>query len=443
MAYRSSKSDRPDEFASKASHSFIINDKTVNDFLCKCNLPKKVEEIKYDYASCLKLDFIEGNPIEHIITIDGGYSDIFIKEEFPSSKISFFQFGALTFDIADLNDISEKAFISPEDINKLKKIRRLKLIIPTKNITRKEESTLTDSVRKTLFEFFNQNPEGFKFIETLKWFIFEEYEDNVEKWNLSNCPSCHASNIPLIKDQIANYSFKCPYCNNKIYLTDVFRLHEVIDDEIGASGILGYVTTSLEQILLIHLIRILLKEDPDSLKKILFIKDGPLAFFGQTANMQKPMKKLVNFLFNNYELYLVGLEKSGPFVEHGEEISSKLLPSSALLLNNSYIYKYILLGKADPENPYGRSTYYGNKIIFKSSSERIYVVTLPTKETILNPKKDDFRNIDVLLYNIENLKCDMYENSLIPIALVNKLVSLSDHPSSFILKKFAKKKINQ
>jgi hypothetical protein len=31
----------------------------------------------------------------------------------------------------------------------------------------------------------------------------------------------------------------------------------------------------------------------------------------------------------------------------------------------------------------------------------------------------------------------MYDNSLIPVALVNKLVSLANHPSTRILQKFA------
>jgi len=35
----------------------------------------------------------------------------------------------------------------------------------------------------------------------------------------------------------------------------------------------------------------------------------------------------------------------------------------------------------------------------------------------------------------------MYDNSLLPIALANKLVSLSDHPSSVFLEKFAKRLI--
>ena len=45
--------------------------------------------------------------------------------------------------------------------------------------------------------------------------------------------------------------------------------------------------------------------------------------------------------------------------------------------------------------------------------------------------------------NITALKCDLYYNSLVPVVLANKLVSLADHPSSDLLKAFAQEKINK
>lgn len=38
---------------------------------------------------------------------------------------------------------------------------------------------------------------------------------------------------------------------------------------------------------------------------------------------------------------------------------------------------------------------------------------------------------------VGKLRCDMYDNALIPVALANKLVSLSNHPSQKILQRFA------
>ena len=60
---------------------------------------------------------------------------------------------------------------------------------------------------------------------------------------------------------------------------------------------------------------------------------------------------------------------------------------------------------------------------------------------VLIPKKKDFNHIDEILINIEKLKCDMYDSSLLPIALANKLASLSDHPSAVLSEKFAKEGI--
>lgn len=37
----------------------------------------------------------------------------------------------------------------------------------------------------------------------------------------------------------------------------------------------------------------------------------------------------------------------------------------------------------------------------------------------------------------------MYDNSLIPVALANKLVSLSEHPSQQILKAFARSSVQR
>jgi hypothetical protein len=146
---------------------------------------------------------------------------------------------------------------------------------------------------------------------------------------------------------------------------------------------------------------------------------------------------MVVYLFEHHDLYLAGLEKSGAFVEHADEVGNKLKGGEILLLDNDYIYRYILPGKADVSSPYGRTTYYGNKLIFKTEAGGLYVVTVPTGQILTHPKREDLRNLDVILHNVQKLKCDMYDSALIPVALANKLVSLANHPSSTILKAFA------
>jgi hypothetical protein len=438
MGYSSKEGKRPFEMASKSSHSHIINDTTVKALLERCNIPKQTGEAVLPNDLQIPFSPVAENPIRHIIAIDGGYTEVPVKTEYPSSAVAFFQIGALIFEVEDLERLGKQAFIDPEDMARLNRIQRLKLCLPIRGMSLKDEDSLTSSVRRALFDFFCTRTEDGMLVETLAWFVFEEYRGTPETWNLASCPSCERSNILLERSNMTRqFTFSCPFCDGAIYLTDVFRLHERVDDELGASGILGYVSTTVEQLVLVHLIRLILKQKPALLQQVLFVKDGPLAFFGPTASMHKPMRALVRFLLERHNLFLAGLEKSGAFVEHADQIQSQLKPGSILLLDNQYIYTYIIPGKDDPNSPYGRSSYYSNKLVFKAPSGGVHVVSLPTTDVIAHPAETDFPNIQAILTNIDKLKCDMYDNALFPIALVNKLVSLANHPSSRILQRFA------
>jgi hypothetical protein len=153
------------------------------------------------------------------------------------------------------------------------------------------------------------------------------------------------------------------------------------------------------------------------------------------------MRALVRYLFDHHDLFMAGLEKSGSFVEHAAQIAPLMKSSQILILNNEYIYKYIIPGNGNTSEAYGRSTYYGNKVIFKSRRDSMHVITLPTREVLSSPNEIDFRNLHSILDIVDRMRCDMYDNALLPVALANKLVSLSDHPSAKILERFAKSHI--
>lgn len=454
MAY-SSGNNRPMEWASKSSHTHLINDENVKGFLSRCVLPKNQDEIEADDLKYVYDINHVRSPLKHVIAIDGGYTESLVRKKYPSSSIAFFQFGALFFDLQDLHNIENSPFIAPEDMAKFKELERIKLVLPIKNITFGKEVRLTDSVRRVIHDFFLQDRNGRNYYDTLKWLLYEEYLSTSvgENYKLASCPLCKAEEINVFRKDISiEYTFHCDACKQEIFLIDIFRLHEAIDDELGAGGILGYVCTTLEQIILAHYIRFILEKQPSLLKEVLFVKDGPLAFFGQTANMHKIFRKLCKYLLANNNLCLAGIEKSGAFVEHAREITNDqpdgrgtLLPKGkAFLLNNDYIYKYVIPqnGKANPI--YASTSYYGGKLIYKSHNDRVYVVTIPVNNSkvVVDPTIDKFQNLEIILNALDELKCDMYNNSLVPIALVNHLVSLANHPSSVILEKFATNKIN-
>ena len=77
-------------------------------------------------------------------------------------------------------------------------------------------------------------------------------------------------------------------------------------------------------------------------------------------------------------------------------------------------------------------------MIYKAQDNNTYVATVPIGKLKNQPQIDDFINLEEILSVVGQLRCSMYDNALVPIALANKLVSLSDFPSSRILENFAR-----
>ncbi len=464
MSY-TSRSNRPNEYANKSNHTHLINDKAIQAFLDKCVLPNKNDDNHLKESKLLfELEKPNKNPIKYIIAIDGGFTPIEVEKRYPSSTIAFLQFGAFILNLEDWTGLNNQAFISPEDMSKFNHLERIKLIVPTKLVSLKNEASFSDSFRKTIYEFFMKENEGGSLMETLKWLVFEDYnskKSNDKDYIIQN-PNNKTSepeSISLRKSEMnSNYTFTI--MNEKVYLTDIFRFHEKIDDELGAEGVLGNLSTLIEQIIFVDYIRQILRNKPQMLNEILFIKDGSLAFYDVTARLHIPMRKLMRYLFENHSLYLIGLEKSGPFTDHAlsiatetieeENIKSLLPRNHYLLMSNDYIYKYITPGDTR-RMIYGRTTHYSGKVIFKTATGNTFVACIPWsviepkeyEDAIRHPSKGNFNNIDILLYNLGLLKCEMYDNALVPVTLVNKLVSLADHPSQRILEKFAKDSIKK
>jgi hypothetical protein len=387
-----------------------------------------------------------------VIASDGGYTETYVREEYPSASMAFFTFGPLLYELADLRVLDYRRFIAPEDLARLKKIERYTLVLPTKGIRRKDEPSLSAAIRRTIYEFFikDRDGDGDKLITSLRWFLFRRWKRNPDdglEEVLEHCPyDCGHGRIgfrysePTEKD--------CPNCARPVYLADTFRFHERIDEDLGAGGILAYVMTMLEQLVLVHLFHNILEcLKPSLMRHILFIKDGPLAFFGLVAPLYKPMRELIAHLLgepggrSGPTLRLAGLEKSGAFVEHAAAIQDRMKLGSYIVIGDAYIRCHIIPGEADAI--YGQNTYYGQKVIFRAPGGEMHVATIPAPGHLANPRPEDIPHLDDILALIAELRCSMYDNALIPVALANKLVSLSDFPSQRILTAFARSSVSR
>lgn len=445
MGY-STKGRKPIERASKIAHTEIINNADVQAYISQCVLPSPPDPSSLSplLRDAKNVDLSE---VTTVIAVDGGYTETFVREEYPSACIAFFTFGPLLFQLSDLRGLDAKRFIAPEDLQKLKNIERYTLVLPTKGIRHQGQPSLAATIRRAVFDFFEskRGSDGEQLITSLRWFLFRRWvrtPDESFQIELARCPfACGQGVIPFRYGDAAER--RCPTCDRPVFLTDVFRLHERVDEETGGSGIAAYVMTMLEQLVLVHLIHNILNMKESLLRQILFIKDGPLAFFGLVAPLYKPMRELVEYLLSEPRgstgptIRLVGLEKSGAFVEHAASIQDRLRAGSYLVVGDDYIRKYIVPG-GDSSTSYGHNTYYGQKVFFRARTGEMHVATVPATTYTGNPTPEIIPHLDEILGLVGELRCSMYDNALIPVALANKLVSLSDFPSKQILGAFAK-----
>ena len=126
------------------------------------------------------------------------------------------------------------------------------------------------------------------------------------------------------------------------------------------------------------------------LRDTAFIMDGPLALFGMPAWLKSYIEVEIARLHRKAQqqgdpgILLMGIEKSGQFLEHLNELDWKekegprqRLPNcTALAPDLNYIHKHIVLRPPDAK-PYGAATYYGRKILYKNRSGQHSVVMTP------------------------------------------------------------------
>ena len=190
----------------------------------------------------------------------------------------------------------------------------------------------------------------------------------------------------------------------------------------------------------------------------MFIKDGSLALYSRLDDFNKYVVR--PFIQNLYKdsvkgkrsfVNIVGLEKSGMFIEHLSNMEDKIEKNTLVLPNLKYIKKYIT---GDTSSVFGENTYFGIKMMYKLDNSLSFVVDFPLpcidknnecvdyKKYIVEPNIEDFLNIKTMIKILCELRCDMYNRAFIPVTLINKLVSLSDIPSNKMLTLFTRENLN-
>lgn len=392
----------------------------------------------------------KSSPFKLIYCVDGSIAPIVgvgaIKKELAFVKTALF-----ALDEANLDHIDKK-YPHPLQMKKLMEnsAHLHSTVFPLKNIRLKDIS-LYDSVRKIIFDSFNDPSQHGHIYETYKWLIYRKWDTNSKSSSPSfQCPhlSClkQIEGIPHNLDKI-----NCPNCSREVLSTDVIGFHMEMNEFAAPDSLATSYMLLHETITLFSAIRFFWEHDRSQLNHILFIKDGPLSLRSQYSKLVPNIRDFLKFAVdNNQPIYLMGQEKTGAFDDFFQTFEKNLEPKDSSQKFSSYkplTHKYIREAvQCAPfrENEYGLKTNYGEKVLVKIDSKTAVVLNIPPYEYktseaegyINFPCANNLIGLEKIIEGLHSLVTVKYKNALLPIVLANGIASLSSYPSASVLKLF-------
>jgi hypothetical protein len=216
-----------------------------------------------------------------------------------------------------------------------------------------------------------------------------------------------------------------------LYSTDALRIHELLNPLGSCGEMYGQLSFVIERLWLVHLLRAFEKKNwLPTLQNVAFVLDGSLAFYSVSAWIVKTIIKEINRInelqkkITGRDLLILGLEKTGRFVEHFHDIDTSPIGSedirpnnTAILLTDSYITKNIVFSNSP--KTYGKDTYFGRKFFFKTQNGYRLVPQLAFYNTeqadIRTAQIEQFPRLGDACSLLNDLVSNRYPNSISPL----------------------------
>lgn len=447
------------ERANKFSHERIINNKKLSEKLNRYKIVYDITENNEGMES-IKSSFVERDGtnvrnVEYILSVDSSYMEIPVNEEIPTAKIGIINFSSSIINLKIKTSVYDSGFINPQKFNEIYNSSLLTFICPTYNVTLRADTEVSvlDCIRKEIYDFYyiNKPFSDIKIIDTL----FNVMSSNMESFELTcTQKTCGKKNIFRLND-VGVEPFRCPACNNLLYITDYLRLNEAIDFDFGNSTILTRFAQVSEHLININAIDSLLKHRSyDILSKTAFIIDGPLAIYGEPAKLNRSILKYLHKVSNqiNQEIIYFGILKTGIVKDHFNLLikrmnkkDDQIFKNSFMLVNDDYRFKYIQ--KAPQQNKYfGQEVLFGQDYLFYSRDKKRFVISVLYPVDSRDIKFGDivfdyknYKNLNTILNLVNDISIDLYEDAILPVALAHKYAAISLNPGTNILEIFIKK----
>ena len=334
----------------------------------------------------------DGTARSFVVAIDGSRVYHPIPGRLPETEAGLVSVGFVVINVERLDALEmlpESRSVDPRELRRTETFDPpMGDILPGRNATRADGLSAKNWFREKINEGLERASLGGEtFAETLAALLGSDHK-------IDNCPNedCDANGLDMPKPGVIG---ECPTCHETLRMSDGLRIHTQFMEHQRAEEAHARYMDALEILALMNALRYLAStpQGRAALQKTAFVMDGQLAAFGTIAVLSQAVRDEFRRIQQtlqkenpNFNLIVMSGVKSGPFVEHAEELDrapqpdSRIPRSHAWLPNNEYIREHIVPGSSAQSKPWGELTHFGRPVIFKTDSGQRLVLNLAQPE---------------------------------------------------------------
>ena len=376
----------------------------------------------------------QSDSVNRIIAIDGSDVTHQVQNGFPKAEAVLVNLAGVVIKTDELRWIGRDDIPSPSQLRELETVKTMSAVLPGPNVVgmSKHQSTPKKFFRWTIRKEldFKLDPSHESLLETFLS-ITQTARANGFRFR---CPITDCTNRLIRPDT----DVRCT-CNKRepIYPTDSLRIHERFYDNMSSQQAHTAFRQVVEHLLLVNILRYFHQYcDLAMFDDIAFVMDGPLAIFGMPAwlkgHIQNEIGRIHQDLIDQGRpgLLLMGVEKTGEFVTHFEELDwlnaegprQRLDNGTVLVPTTKYIYRYIN-PNPNTEKAYGEAVYYGRKVFYKNKVGQHAVLMTPIVNAVgrepNSTSPEAFPRLGEALNIVDSLYTHLYRDGFAPLVRAN------------------------
>jgi NurA domain len=395
--------------------------------------------------------------LDWLLAIDGSHQPVPVRNGFPGAEIGYVTVASVLVDMKRTRELETNRPTDPVEFRKTERAESLDCALPGSNIVLDDLSSPVASLRRGVFEVFEgtrMSPDGESLLDTYETLLAYKPTDAREQ----RCPYSDCPEEAAFVRGCGAYKCGC-FGKRPLYSTDALRIHEGMQAASSNGAMFAEIMQVLERVWLIHILRTLERKGwLSTLRRMAIFLDGPLAVFGHPAWLSQAIGnelRRINDVFKastDQDMLLLGVEKTGMFVEHLALLDkypngspNRIPPQTPVLLTDVYIKENILFSGGG--KPYGVDTYFGRKFLYKTKRSALIVATLPflrlDDRDTSKAELVQFPRLAEALGLLDQVASSRFPNSISPLILANAEAAIPLHLGQRVLEELARQLVTQ